>query len=392
MIVRMQNGHYVFTQLCSFLPKRVFDCLVDKYEGNKYVKSFTCWNHLLVLIFGQLSNRESLRDLIGILDAHKKKFHHLGFGKSVTRSNLSKANEVRSVDIFEKFSLRLVDYIKVNNSPLVDLETDSNVYAFDASIITLCINTFWWAKQRKGTGGIKLHTLYDIKNQIPTFNVITDQLTSDCTLMNIIPYQPNAFYLFDKAYVSTPQLYAINLIDTFFVVRKKQNMKYSVLTDKNYNNPKTGIMADQIVIFTSRIARKGYSDKLRSVVYYSKELKTTFSFLTNNLDITAEEVVTLYKYRWNIEIFFKWIKQHLRIKEFYGTSENAVKIQIFSAIITYCLVTIMKHQLKIKVSIYEILRVLSLSLFDRMPIENLFINPDTQTNYQNDTQLWLNFF
>ncbi|MBF0647358.1 IS4 family transposase [Dysgonomonas sp. GY75] len=388
----MHNGHYVFTQLCRFLPKRAFDCLVDKYEGNKYVKSFTCWNHLLVLIFGQLSNRESLRDLIGILDAHKKKFYHLGFGKSVTRSNLSKANEVRSIDVFEKFSLKLIDCIKSNNTQIVDLETDSNIYAFDSSIITLCINTFWWAKQRKGTGGIKLYTLYDIKNQIPTFNVITDQLTSDCTLMDIIPYETNAFYLFDKAYVSTPQLYAINLIDAFFVVRKKQNMKYKVLTDKNYNNPQTGIMADQIIIFTSRIAQKGYPDKLRSVVYYSKELKTTFSFLTNNLDITAEEVATLYKYRWNIEIFFKWIKQHLRIKEFYGTSENAVKIQIFSAIITYCLVTIMKHELKIKVSTYEILRILSLSLFERMPIENLFNNNDTQINYQNDTQLCLNFF
>lgn len=388
----MHNGHYVFTQLCSFLPKRVFDCLVDKYQGNKYVKSFTCWNHLLVLIFGQLSNRESLRDLIGILDAHKKKFYHLGFGKSVTRSNLSKANEVRSIDIFEKFSLKLIDSIKSINSQIVDLETDSKIYAFDSSIITLCINTFWWAKQRKGTGGIKLHTLYDIKNQIPTFNVITDQLTSDCTLMDIIPYEPNAFYLFDKAYVSTPQLYAINLIDAFFVVRKKQNMKYKVVTDKNYNNLQTGIMADQIIEFTSRIAQKGYPDKLRSVVYYSKELNTTFSFLTNNLEITAEEVTILYKYRWNIEIFFKWIKQHLRIKEFYGTSENAVKIQVFSAIITYCLVTIIKHKLKVKVSTYEILRVLSLSLFERMPIEKLFNNQQTQIEYQNDTQLSLNFF
>ncbi|NDV80322.1 IS4 family transposase, partial [Dysgonomonas sp. 511] len=388
----MHNGHYVFTQLCSFLPKRVFDCLVDKYEGNKYVKSFTCWNHLLVLIFGQLSNRESLRDLIGILDAHKNKFYHLGFGKSVTRSNLSKANEVRSIDVFERFSLRLVDYIKSNNTQFVDLETDDKVYAFDSSIITLCINTFWWAKQRKGTGGIKLHTLYDIKNQIPTFNVITDQLTSDCTLMDIIPYEPNAFYLFDKAYISTPQLYAINLIGAFFVVRKKQNMKYNVLIDKNYNNIQTGIMADQIIKFTSRIAQKGYPGKLRSVVYYSKEQKTTFSFLTNNLDITAEQVATLYKYRWNIEIFFKWIKQHLRIKEFYGTSENAVKIQIFSAIITYCLVVIMKHELKIKGSTYEILRVLSLSLFEKIPIENLFNDQQTQVKYQNDTQLSLNFF
>lgn len=388
----MYKGKFIFTQLCDFLPKRAFDCLVDKYEGNKYVKSFTCWNHLLVLIFGQLSNRESLRDLITTLSAHKEKFHHLGFGKSVTRSNLSKANEIRSVEIFEDFSIRTIELARSKRANLSNFLIDNKVYAFDSSTITFCIKTFWWSKAHNGKAGVKLHTLYDIKAQIPSFNIITDHLVSDCTIMDEIPYESGAFYVFDKAYVSTPQLYNIHLIGSFFVVRKKDNMRYKVCEDKNYNNPQTGIMADQIIEFTSRVAKKGYPIKLRYVVFYSKEIMQTLCFFSNNFDVSAEEIAQLYKHRWDIEVFFKWMKQHLRIKEFYGTSENSVKIQIHVAIISYCLVAIVEKELGLGLTPYEVLRVLSISLFEKMPLQELFKERKHTISYQNDTQLKLNFF
>lgn len=388
----MNRGQFIFTQLCHFLPKRAFDYLVDIYEGNKYVKSFTCWNHLLVLIFGQLSERESLRDLVSTLHVHKEKFHHLGFGKSVTRSNLSKANEVRSFQIFEEFSIRMIEIARNKKTDLSDFSIDNEIYAFDSSTITFCVKTFWWSRIYEGKGGIKLHTLYDVKKQLPIFNLVTDHLVSDSTVMDRIPYEPNAFYVFDKAYVSTPQLYNIHLIHSFFVVRKKRNMQYKVVEDKNYNNPQSGIMADQIIEFTSRIAMKGYPVKLRYVLFYSKEQRTTFGFLTNDFHLVPGDIATLYKYRWKIEVFFKWIKQHLRIKEFYGTSENAVKIQIYSAIITFCLVAIVKRELNIELPMYDILRIINLSLFEKIPIKEFFKEQRIEENYQNDTQLNLNFF
>lgn len=388
----MYQGQYVFSQLCNFLPKRIFDRIVDKYEGNKYVKSFTCWNHLLVLIFGQLSNRESLRDLINSLSAHKNKFHHLGFGKSVTRSNLSKANEIRSVELFEEFCTRIIAIVRGKGVDGKEFLPENKIYALDSTTITFCINTFWWSKQNNGKGGVKLHTLYDIKTDIPCFNVITDHLVSDSNIMNQIPFEVNSFYVFDKAYVSTPHLYAIHLKDSFFVVRKKANMQYEVIEDRNYNNPQTGVMADQIIRFTSRIAKKGYPSSLRYVVYYSKEQKNTFAFLTNNMEVSAEDVASLYKYRWRIELFFKWIKQHLNIKEFYGTSENAVKTQIYSAIITYCLVAIVEKELELGVTTYEVLRILSISLFEKVPLKELFKEDNVEDCCQNDTQLSLNFF
>ena len=388
----MHQGQFIFSQLIKYLPKRAFDCLVNKYEGNKYVKSFTCWNHLLVLIIGQLSNRESLRDLIVSLNAHQDKFHHLGLGKGITRSNLAKANEVRAVIIFKEFSERMISIAQKKETDPSVFPLSNEIYAFDSTTITFCMNTFWWSKPQESKGGIKLHTLYDVKREIPIFNVITDHSVSDSTVMDDIPYHSGAFYIFDKAYVSTPQLHNIEIIHAHFVVRRKQNMKYSIVEDKNYNNTQTGIMADQRIKFTSRIAKKGYPSIIRQVTYYSSEQKSTFVFLTNNFKIPAEDVALLYRYRWSIEIFFKWIKQHLRIKEFYGTSENAVKIQIYSAIITYCLINIIGKDLKLNLSTYEVLRILSLSLFEKSPLRELFKEREAINDYQNDTQLNLNFF
>ena len=367
----MNQGRYIFSQLCDFLPVDHFKWLVKKYEGNKYVKSFTCWNHLLVLIFGQLANRDGLRDLIVTLAPFKSAFHHLGFGESVTRSNLSKANEVREVRIFQEFADRMVAIARKKRDGIKDFFISNKVYAFDSSTISLCLSVYWWTKLHHGKGGVKLHELYDVKTDIPAFSIVTDASLHDSKVMDLIPYEKDSFYIFDRAYMVTEMLYHIHKAKAFFVVREKHKMVFKVVEDKYYNNPSTGVMADQIIKFTGNKTKKNYPEVLRRVVFYDKEGNRTFVFYTNNIEITAEEVALLYKFRWRCELFFKWLKQHLRVKEFYGTSENAVKIQIYAAIIAYCLVAIIQSELKLKMDTYDVLRILNVSLLTRMPLADL---------------------
>ena len=367
----MHKGRYVFTQLVDFLPRKHFEWLVAKYEGNKYVKSFSCWNHLLVLLFGQLSNREGLRDLIVTLAPFKFAFHHLGFGKSVTRSNLSKANEVREVRIFQEFADRMVAIARKKRDGIKDFFISNRVYAFDSSTISLCLSVYWWTKLHHGKGGVKLHELYDVKADIPAFSVVTDASLHDSKIMDQIPYEKDSFYIFDRAYMVTSMLYLIETKDAFFVVREKHKMLFEVIQDKDYNNPETGVMADQIIKFKGNKTRRQYPRQLRRIVFYDKEGNRTFVFYTNNIDITAEQVALLYKYRWRVELFFKWLKQHLRIKEFYGTTENAVKIQIYAAITAYCLVVVVQEELKLEMDTYDVLRILNTSLLTKMPLVDL---------------------
>ena len=370
----MHQGRYVFTQLVDFLPRKHFEWLVTKYEGNKYVKSFSCWNHLLVLLFGQLSNREGLRDLIVTLTPFKFAFHHLGFGKSVTRSNLSKANEVREARIFQEFADRMVAIARQRRDGVKDFFISNKVYAFDSSTISLCLSVYWWTKLHHGKGGVKLHELYDVKADIPAFSVITDASLHDSKVMDQIPYEKDSFYIFDRAYMVTKMLYLIETKKAFFVVREKHKMLFEVVQDKNYDNPRTGVMADQIIRFKGHKTKKQYPEQLRRIVFYDKEGNRTFVFYTNNFDITAEQVALLYKYRWRVELFFKWLKQHLRIKEFYGTTENAVKIQIYAAITAYCLVVVVQDELKLEMETYDVLRILSTSLLTKMPLIDLLNN------------------
>ena len=367
----MHQGRYVFTQLVDFLPRKHFEWLVTKYEGNKYVKSFSCWNHLLVLLFGQLSNREGLRDLIVTLTPFKFAFHHLGFGKSVTRINLSKANEVREVRIFQEFADRMVAIARQKRDGVKDFFISNKVYAFDSSTISLCLSVYWWTKLHHGKGGVKLHELYDVKADIPAFSVITDASLHDSKVMDQIPYEKDSFYIFDRAYMVTKMLYLVEAKDAFFVVREKHKMLFEVVLDKNYNNPETGVMADQIIKFKGHKTKKQYPKELRRIVFYDKEGNRTFVFYTNNFNITAEQVALLYKYRWRVELFFKWLKQHLRVKEFYGTTENAVKIQIYAAITAYCLVVIVQEELKLEMDTYDVLRILNTSLLTKMPLIDL---------------------
>ena len=387
----MSQGQYVFTQLCSFLPKRIFDCLVDKYEGNKWVKSFTCWHHLLIMVFGQLSNRKSMRDLIVTLNAHRSKFYRLGLGKSVTRSNLSKANEMREARIFKEYADRLIDIARRKRDGLKEFFVKNKVFAFDSSTISLCLSVYWWTKLHHSKGGVKAHTLYDVKTDVPAFVIVTDASVHDSQVMGDIPYEADAIYIFDRAYMDTGQLYAIALLKAFFVVREKHKMKFDVIGDKHYNNPATGIMADQIVRLSGAKTKNKYPEAIRRIIYYDSIGNRTFIFYTNNTDLSAEDIAELYKNRWSVELFFKWLKQHLHVKEFYGTSENAVNIQIYSAIITYCLVAIVGCELHLKMSTYELLRIVGVSLFDKTPLRELLKDEPEEDANGNDQQLWLEF-
>jgi len=367
----MNQGRYIFSQLCDFLPVDYFKWLVKKYEGNKYVKSFTCWNHLLVLLFGQLSNREGLRDLVVTLAPHKRAFHHLGFGKSVTRSNLSKANEVRDVRIFREFVNRMIAIAREKRAGVKDFFLSNKVYAFDSTTISLCLSVFWWTRLHHGRGGVKMHTLYDVTTDIPSFVIITDASVHDSKVMDQIPYESDSFYIFDRAYMATEHLFQIEMSEAYFVVREKSKILYKVLEDKHCSNPDTGVMADQIIVFTGSKTKKQYPRELRRVVFYDSENNRTLVLYTNNFEVSAEQIALLYKYRWRVELFFKWMKQHLRIKEFYGTSENAVQIQIYAALTAYCLVAIVEHEMQLDMDTYDVLRILSTSLLTRMPLRDL---------------------
>lgn len=365
----MNKDKYVFAQLVQFLDRSRFNRIVTKYQGDKYIKSFSCWNQLLVMMFGQLAKSESLRDLIVALEAHWRKLYHLGMGKSVTRSNLSKTNEQRDYRIFEDYAYRLVDEARSVNTEKV-FGLDGHIYAFDSTTIDLCLEVFEWAKFRKHKGGIKVHTLYDVEAQAPTFFHITPAATNDMKAMPEIPYQKSAYYIFDRGYNDFANLYKIEQIEATFVVRAKKSLKFKQISWKR-RLPKN-ILSDSTICFVVYKSSKDYPLSLRRVVYYDEEQGREFVFLTNNFVLPALMVAELYRSRWQIELFFKWLKQHLKIKKFWGTSENAVRIQVYCAIITYCLVVIAKRRIKIERSVYEILQIIGISLTDKTNLRDLF--------------------
>lgn len=365
----MFKDKYVFSQLTSFLDRSKFNRIVAKYQGDKYVKSFTCWNQLLTMMFGQLCNRESLRDLIVALQAHQEKWYHLGFGKSVTRSNLSKANENRDYHIFEDFAYYMVEQARTRRKTNI-FNIGGNVYAFDSTTIDLCLEVFWWAKFRKHKGGIKIHTLYDIETQVPTFFHITTASVYDSKAMCEIPYESGSYYIFDRGYNSFGDLYKIDMADAFFVVRAKKNLQYKAVKWKR--RLPQNVLSDSEGILTVYKSSKDYPIKIRKVEYWDEEQNRKFVFLTNAFDLTSLQVALLYKNRWQVELFFKWLKQHLKIKKFWGTTENAVRIQVYCAIISYCLVAIVQHDIQLERSVYEVLQILSISLTDKSHLVDLF--------------------
>ncbi|OAV71249.1 Transposase [Bacteroidales bacterium Barb4] len=373
----MHKDKFVFAQLTGFLDRNRFNRIVAKYSGDKYVKHFTCWNQLPALMFGQLSNRESLRDLIIALGAHRSKCYHLGMGKNVSKSSLARASQDRDYRIFEEFAYFLVNEAREKRATDI-FKLEGNVYAFDSTTIDLCLNIFWWAKFRKKKGGIKVHTLYDVETQIPTFFHITTACVHDSKAMDKIPYESGSCYLFDRAYNNFKMLYRIYQIEARFVVRAKKNLQYKAVKWKR-RLPKN-VLSDMTIELTGFYPKQYYSDRLRLVRYWDEEQKREFAFLTNAMDISALQVAELYKNRWQVELFFKWLKQHLKIKKFWGTTENAVRIQIYAAISTCCLVAIIQHDMELDRSTYEVLQILSISLTDKTHIKDLF----NKTNFQYD--------
>ncbi len=375
----MNKDKYVFAQLIGFLNNDKFRHLVDKYDGNRYVKHLTCWNQLLALMFGQLCNRESLRDVIVALEAHRSKCFHLGLGrKPIAKTTLATANQNRDYRIFEEFAFYMMTQAREKRATDI-FKLGGKVYAFDSTTIPLCLSVFWWAKFRKKKGGVKAHVLYDLEAQVPAFYHITTASVNDSKAMQEIPYETDAYYIFDRGYNNFKELYRIQRMESFFVVRAKSNLQYKCVKWKR-RLPKN-ILTDAEIELVVYKSRKDYPENLRLVRYYDEEQGREFMFLTNAMDLTAQQIADLYKNRWQIELFFKWLKQHLKIKKFWGTTENAVRIQISAAITAYCLVAIVQHDMQLKRSTYEVLQILSMSLTDKTPLRELF-----DKTYSNDVK------
>ena len=375
----MNQDKYVFAQVVEFLNQDKFRRIVTKYQGDRYIKHYSTWNQLLTLIFGQLSRSASLRDCVLALQAHRSKLYHLGVGKTVTRSNLSKANEQRDYRIFEDFAYYMIaEARRKREGKIVGVE--AHIYAFDSTTIALCLSLFEWAKFRKKKGGIKVHTLFDVVAGVPTFVHITEAKVHDMNAMDEIPYEVGAFYIFDRGYNDYSRLYTIHRLGATFVLRAKNNVKckrISWIRRLQHN-----VLSDSKIQFTGPYKKDEYPEPLRLIKYWDEENKREFTFLTNNFELTALEIAELYRQRWQIELFFKWLKQHLKIKHFYGTSFNAVKIQVYVAIITFCLVAILQHDMKLELTTYEVLHVLSVSLTTKMHLVDLL----NKTNFQNDKE------
>lgn len=379
----MNKGKYVFSQLLSFLDPFVFLRISKKYCGDKYVKTFSCWNQLAVMMFGQLSNRESLRDLVLATQAHANKAFRLGFGKAVTKSNLSKANNNRDYRIFAEFAYRVMSEARQCRATEI-FKLSGKVYAFDSSTIDLCLSVFGWALFRKRKGGIKLHTLYDIETQIPTFFHITPARIHDTRAMDAIPYEENSFYIFDRAYNDFGRLFTINGVGAYFVVRGKKNNDFKPMRWKR--RLPAGVLSDAIGYMAGQLTMSKYPEKIRRILYLDPESDRTFIFFTNALDMSPLKIAELYHNRWQIELFFKWLKQHLKVKKFWGVSENAVRIQIYTAVTAYCMMAIVQKKMDVQRSIYEMLQLVSVSLTDTVELKALFCKPNCNiVNELNDS-------
>ncbi len=368
----MLAGSTIFTQIMELLPWSRFQTCVRRYQGDYKVKTFHCAEHFRVMAFAQLTYRESLRDIETCLRVMSPRLYHMGIRSNVSRNNLSHANETRDWRIYADFAQMLIDRAKMLylDDPLgVDL--DSTVYALDATTIDLCMNLFPWARFRKTKSAIKLHTLMNLRGSIPEFIHISEGKLHDVNILDLLIPAPGAFYIMDRAYLDFGRLYHLHRERAFFISRAKKNFKYSRRYSREVHKS-TGVQCDQTVLLTTHYPAKHYPEPLRRIRFYDAEKCKRLVFLTNNFELPAETIAELYKSRWHIELFFKWIKQHLRIKSFFGTSENAVKVQIWTAVSTYLLVAIMKKELRLEQSLYSILQILSLSLFEKMPILEAF--------------------
>ena len=377
----MNTGRTVFSQVMDFLPMREFQKCVERYRGNYKIKSFSCLDQFRCMAFAQLTYRESLRDIETCLRAMKPKLYHMGIRGRIARSTIADANEKRDWRIYADFAqslIRIARPMYAGDDFGVDLE--NTVYALDSTTIDLCLALFPWARFRKHKGAVKVHTLIDLRGNIPCFISITDGLVHDVNILDELIPEPGSFYIMDRAYIDFERLYALHQSLAYFVTRAKKSFSFRRLYSHSVDKS-AGVMCDQIIVLTSFYPAKDYPEKLRRIVFVDPETGKRLVFLTNCFWLPALTIAALYKCRWQVELFFKWIKQHLRIKAFFGTSENAVKTQIWIAISVYVLVAILKKRLHLDLSLYTILQILSVTLFEKVPLLQVL----TETDYRIET-------
>jgi hypothetical protein len=383
----MFQGQYIFSQIIEFIPRREFDRFVKQHNGNQRIRNFDCRDQLLSMMFGQLANLRSLRGIVLCLNAHANLLYHLGFkAEQFTLSTLSRANENRDWRIYQELAQLLIGKARklYANDNDFEIELDGAVYALDSTIIDLCLATFKWAYFELGKSAVKIHTQLDLRGNIPSFFHITEAKTHDIKFLDILEFEAGAFYIMDRGYLDFERLWSINSEKAFFIIRAKGNLSF----ERMYSNEvdrSMGLRCDQIIRLKHFYSVKCYPEKLRRVKYYDKETNRCYTYLTNNFKLDAKKIADLYKHRWQIELFFKWIKQHLRIEVFWGYSANAVKTQICIALCAFLLVAIVKKELNIKRNLYEILQILSVSQFEKTPVNTLLSEFDLQS-YEDQAQ------
>ena len=386
----MNSGKYVFSQLLQFINRYEFEKCVARYDGDHRTRGLNCWNQFIQLFFGQLTSRNSLRDICTCLKAHKNKLYHLGIKQHVNQSTLSRANENRDWRIFADFGTYLMQLVKplYENQPIPKVDVENDVFALDSTTISLSIKLFTWAKGKYSRGAAKVHTLLDLRGNIPTYILITDGRYHDSNVLDVMPVQSDAIYVMDKAYVDFAALYNIHNTGAFFITRAKVTLDCSVV-DQNFNiDESTGLRSDKTITLNGIKSKKLYPENLRLIEYYDDEKDTYLTFLSNNFEASALEIARLYRNRWQIEVFFKWIKQNLIIKKLWGHSENAVNIHIWVAICTYLIVAYVKYTLNSQLSIYEVMQILGISAFDKTSVKELLTDFQDNQNFKEQRDLF----
>jgi len=376
----MYTGKMIFSQVMDFAPRRKFKVCVDRYNGDKYIRTFSCSDQLRAMVFAQLTSRESLRDTVTCLNAVRSQLYHLGFCGKLSRSTLADANSKRNWRIYSDYAQVLIQQAKqlYTDEPL-PVNFDNSVYALDSTVIDLCMNIFPWAEFRSTKSAIKLHTLLDLQGDIPEFIHISTGSLSDMEALDYVPLKPGCLIIMDRGYIDYARLYRFEEAHAYFIVRAKKNLNFR----RQYSNSvdrDTGVIYDQKGVLTGFYQRKNYRANLRRIKYYDVDQKREFVFLTNNFKLPALSVTELYRSRWRVELFFKWIKQHLHIKKFYGTDQNAVKTQIWTAVCTYLLVAIMRKKLNIERTMYEILQILGITILQKPTVSQVFNEMETLNN------------
>lgn len=373
----MNEGKYVFSQIMSFVDHHDFERCVERYNGNYRSRSFSCWQQFLCMAFGQLTHRESLSDTVLCLNSNTSKLYHMGIGRAVTKTTLSRANETRNWRIYADFAVSLIEEARrlYGSDSQLDIELKQNVFAIDSTVIDLCLSVYSWARFRKTKAAVKLHVQLDLKNSIPCFIHISEGRVHDVNMLDLIDFEPEGFYVMDRGYKDFERLYRLTQAKAFFVTRAIDSLAFTRL----YSSPvdkQTGLRCDQIIRFANPKPAKRYPDRVRRIKFFDADQDRTFVFLTNNFNLDPLDIARLYKHRWQIELFFKWIKQHLKIKSFWGYDPNAVKTQVWIAISVYVIVAIVKKKLDLSLSMYEILQILSINIFDKTPINTILQHPN----------------